>query len=206
MANETDSPTAPRRPFYLVLTIITMWLIGMHSVAEGLFAIDVVRNPATVPGTTTLQYKDIEEAMKGALVLATAKHGRIAMPLGIGELILGGLLVMLSVRALFARRASTSFAIQVLVANILFVIVDYVVSEPLRVSIVNTIVGSGLDELPDFVPEQQRDEMQYLRWWWIFRIQLAIKLAALALSAFAFTRPKVREFLSPTEPHPDEEF
>jgi hypothetical protein len=189
---------------YLVIALIAMWLVGMNAAAEGLVTIQIVRDPFS-SASPALGASDPDALLRAAWMEAMAKSARVTLPLGIGQLILGALLVLISARALFGRRASTSFALQVLFANAALLVVGYVLRQPVRGSIVDAVVASGIEPRPNGISSRDFHELVRSKLWWTFRVMLGLQLGTLALSAVALTRRSAREVLAPAEPSPGEE-
>jgi hypothetical protein len=194
-----------RRPIYLVAALIALWLIGMNTLAEGFFAIEVVRDPLSSV-ISSLPAANLEDVTRAAFFKALAKYGRTSLPLGIGQVLLGGLLVFVSVRALFGRRASTGFAVQLVLANAALLIAAYALREPVRGAIVDAVARSGLEQHPSGMSAAEFDRMVRQQWWWRFRVGFGVQLTALLLSAVALTRKAARELLTGAEPRPSDEF
>ncbi len=203
MSVETQSP---RRPVYLVIALLAMWLTGMNAAAEGWLAIEVLRNPL-VAAPSSVGAPDIDSVVRAAFVAALADNARHSLPLGIADLILGTTLVIVAAKALFGRRASPSFALQVIGANLVVLIVGYALRQPVRERVVESVVQSGLEERPAKVEAAEFQSLVRTKWWWSFRVHLGLQFAALSLSAFALTRRSARELLAPesSDPAPEEE-
>src|SRR5262245_5686674 len=174
LADETEE-TTPRRPIYLVVALVALWLVGMNSAAEGFAVIDIVKNPFS--GTFgTLAGQAVEGVLKRAFVDGITSMARIALPLGIGQLLLGALLVAVCAKALFGRRASPGFALQVILANAAILVVGYALRQPVRERVVNSVVASGVEERPNNVSPSKFDEIVTQKWWWSFRVGLGLQL------------------------------
>jgi hypothetical protein len=191
-----------RRPVYLVIALVAMWLIGMNAAAEGYVAVRAVHNPLST--ATSVLGGDRSEVVVSAFIEAISKHPHVNLPLGIAQILLGGLMVLVSIKALVGRHASTSFALQVVAANALLMIVGYALQLPVRGGIVNAVVASGIAKPPDGMTLAHFQRIERIQLWWSFRLGLAMKVGALALCAFALTRRSARRVLAPVEPHPEE--
>ncbi len=201
-----DSEEAPKRPVYLVIALIAMWLTGMNAAAEGWFAIEVIQNPL-VSAPSSVAAADLDSVVQFALIAAIADNARYALPLGIAELILGSMLVLIAAKALFGRRASPSFALQVIFANLIVIIVGYALRQPVRERVVQEVMQSGLEERPAQIAPADFQALIHTKWWWTFRVHLGLRLAALSLAALALSRRSARELLEPdgNEPSTEEE-
>lgn len=199
-----ERETGPRRPIYLVIALVAMWLVGMNAAAEGWVAIEVIRNPLTL-APSAMGAPDVESVVRAAFVAALTETSRVNLPLGIAELILGALLVGVAAKALFGRRASPSFALQVLMANAAVLVLGYALRQPVRERVVEAVVQSGIEERPSGVTQQEFARIIRTKWWWSFRIGLGIQLMVLGLAAVAVTRRSARELLSPAGSGAEEE-
>jgi hypothetical protein len=190
-----------RRPVYLVVALITMWLVGLRAVGEGLSVIQTVRDP--FQATNALGHGNLHEVIQAAVVTATAANGKAMLPIGIAELLLGGALVVVAVRGLFRRKMSISIALQVLLANFVLTVLAYVIREPLRAAVVEAVVQSGLE--PQLAGTRQDESQQIVRtkWWWSFRVALGLQLTALVLSAVALSSRASRALARAPEPSTD---
>jgi predicted cation transporter len=189
---------------YLVAALIALWLIGMNTLAEGYLTVEVVRDPfASV--VSPLSGGGLEDVVKAAFFEALAKHARTSLPLGVAQILLGGLLVFVAVRALFGRRA-TGFTLQLVLANAALLVAVYALREPVRGAIVDAVVRSGLEQHPSGMSAREFDHMVRLQWWWRLRVGFGVQLTALLLSAFALTRKAARELLTGVEPSTTDEF
>lgn len=201
---ERQPDALPRRPIYLVIALIAMWLVGMNTAAEGLVAIQIVRDPFS-SASPALGAADPDAILRAAWMEAIAVNARVTLPLGVAQLILGALLVLISARALFGRRASTSFALQVLLANAALLLVGYALREPVRGSVVNAVVASGIEQRPAGISPKDFEGVVRSKLWWTFRVMLGLQLGTLALAVVALTRRSAREVLAPVEPSAGEE-
>lgn len=200
LVSEHEETSNTRRPIFLVIALVAMWLVGMNAAAEGWVAIQVVRNPLDVV-PSTVGTPDLETVVRTAFVHALSSSAKSALPLGIAELLVGGLLVGVAAKALFGRRASPSFALQVILANVAVLIVGYSLRQPLRERVVEAVVASGMEERA----AGMSDDAVRAKWWWSFRLGFGIQLVVLGLSALAVTRRSARELLAPAESRTGEE-
>ncbi len=191
-----------RRPVYLVIALVAMWLVGISTMFDGYVAIRAVRDPLSA--ATWAVGSDSRAVVVKALVEGTSQHPHTSLPIGIAQILLGGLMVLVSIKALVGRRASTSFALQVLAANAVLMIVAYALQLPVRGGIVDAVVASGLGKPPSGMTLAHFRRLQRIEAWWSFRLGLAMKVGVLALCAFALTRRSARRVLAPAEPHPEE--
>ncbi len=203
MSAESNETTG-RRPFYLVIALVTLWLVGMNSAAEGFAVIEIVRNPFSTT-LSALGAQALDGVLKHAIADGIAHSSRVALPVGIAQLILGLMLVTVSAKALFGRRASPSFAVQVIVANAAIVIVGYALRQPVRASVVDAVATSGVEERPPSISPADFNRLVRAKWWWSFRVRLGLELVALGFGAIAITRRSARAVLARPEPSASEE-
>jgi hypothetical protein len=163
-----------------------MWLVGVNAAQEGYGAIELLRDPLTG------NFGGSEEA-RNALINALGQHASIELPLSIAQLLLGGLLLLVATHLLFGGRPSRWFALQVLVANALFLITGYALRAATRVTYISALVASS-----------EHKAALSNEFWWRTRFVLAFDLTAVLLSIFALTRPATRQFLD-FRPKPDNE-
>lgn len=201
MSDETND--AARRPFYLVIALVTLWLVGMSTATEGMGVIDSLRNPFST--LYSLLGSQTVEVMRQATANGIAHTSKSALPLGIAQLMLGILLVGVAFKGLFGRRASVSFALQVIAANAAIAIVGYALRQPIRGSIVDAVVANGMEARPSGVTATEFERRMRIHWWWQFRVKLGLELCALGFGAIALTRRSARAVLARPEPSTSEE-
>ncbi|MFO0568858.1 MAG: hypothetical protein U0263_24560 [Polyangiaceae bacterium] len=201
--SQTDEATQ-KRPIYLVIALVALWLMGMTAAAEGFAAIEIVRNPFS-SAFGTLRGDAAQDLLTRAFVDGVLSVSRVALPVGVAHLLLGAILVAVSSKALFARRASPGFALQVILTNMAVLIVGYALYQPVRGRVVDAIVQSGIEQRPPQIAPADFDKLVRIKSWWTFRFRLGIQLAVLGLGAFAVTRRSARELLTRPEPSTSEE-
>lgn len=203
MADPSDD-SAPKRPIYLVIALVTLWLSGMTAAAEGFAAIEIVRNPFS-SAFSSLRGDPVSNVLSRAFVEGVITVSKKALPVGIAQVILGALLVAISSKALFARRASPWFALQVIAANVAVLIVGYALYQPVRGRVIDAIAESGLEVRPEAISAADFDKLVRLKHWWTFRFRLGLQLAVLGMGALAVTRRSARQVLTHAEPSPSQE-
>jgi hypothetical protein len=202
--SDDSNDTAARRPFYLVIALVTLWLVGMNAATDGFTVIEAVKNPFSTL-FTIFGSQALEGVLRQATADAIAHTSRVALPLGIAQMMLGILLVAVSFKALFGRRASPSFAVQVIVANAAIAVVGYALRQPVRGRVVDAIMASGVEQRPQSITPVDFDRMMRTKWWWTYRLRLGLELAALGFGAIAVTRRSARAVLARAEPSASEE-
>jgi hypothetical protein len=201
---DPNEDSSPKRPIYLVIALVTLWLVGMTAAAEGFAAIEIVRNPFS-SAFGSLRGDATQDLLTRSFVDGVISVSRVALPLGVAQVILGALLVAVSSKALFARRASPGFALQVIAANVAVLIVGYALYQPVRGRVVDAIVSSGIEQRPSAISPDDFNRLVRLKSWWTFRFRLGIQLAVLGLGALAITRRSSREVLARPETSPSQE-
>jgi predicted cation transporter len=199
-----ESEQAPRRPTYLIIGLVGLWLIGMATASEGLATIEILRNPFSA-AFGSLSADATQEVITRALLDGVRSIARVSLPVGLAQVILGALLVAVCTKALFTRRASPSFALQVIAANAALLTLSYVLWLPVRGRIVDAIVTSGIEPRPSAIAPADFDRLVRLKTWWTFRFRLGLELAVLGLGALAVSRRTAREHLARVEPSTSEE-
>jgi len=189
----TDIAAQPKRPAYLWLTLIVMWVLGVHSFSEGYAIVSIARSPFAME--SSLLDEGVTQVVRLAFADAIARDVGRLLPLGVAQLVLGGVLVAVSTKALLWRRASPRFALQVIAANAIVLVVGYVLQEPVRQAIVEALLKSELPRRPAGTSAEEIAPVLRAAWWWSFRLKLLMQLVALGLSGLALTRPSAREYL-----------
>ena len=203
MSDESREPTA-RRPIYLVIALVALGMVGLKSAAEGFAYVAIVRNPFS-PALSTMSGDAVQDLVRRAFIDGILSIPRVALPLGVAELLLGAVLVFVSTKALFARRASPWFAFQTILANAAVLVVGYALWQPVRGRVVDAVVASGVEQRPAAISPVEFDKLIRIKAWWTFRLQLGLELAVLGLGAFAVTRRAARQVLTRQEPSTSQE-
>jgi hypothetical protein len=190
-----DPVTPPsHRPGYLVIALLVAWFVGLRTAHEGYVVMSVATNPLTGDSLA------LAPVLRDAMVQSLTDTANVAVPLGLAQLLLGGLLMSLAAIALFRGRVSVSFTLQTLLANAALAVVGHVLGAPVREAMVRVLAGSpellGVDA--GVVSREELVSVYRLA----FHLGLAVQVGVLALLAFAFTRPAARAFLhAPPRPH-----
>lgn len=203
------------RPWYLLATMLLTWIIGVRGLVGGCGAMMYLRG-GTVPDVAA-----VAEQARGQgdpfeftfLVLEAAQaralsdfHG-ITFPLSVARMLLGGLLLAASGLALGGRPGARVFAMQVLLACVVFAGLDYWLTGGMRTAWIDMVVRAGA-LLPEDVPERQSLTSPEL-WWMAERVRVGVfELGALSAAAVALTRDRSKAYFeavahaaeSPREP------
>jgi hypothetical protein len=195
MSDGSERRPASARPFYLwlALGVLTFW--GLGAINHGLFTIQLVRSP---PTASTLAPPDLASAIANADLAARVAHARQLAPVGIAQLLLGGLLLWLAVRAMFGGRVRLGLLMQALLANFAVVIVDFVMSRPVRAATVDAVIASGV-ALPN-VPDGQAPPFAVATLlWWSLRLRFALELGLLFACTAMLCLRRSREHFADTD-------
>ena len=184
-------PGVSRAPVVFVIALITTWLLGMHAVIEGVRAIDIVRSPLS-ESLSAFEGTEISDAMQRAFIEGVSAHSGVTLPVGIAQLLLGALLALVSIRGLMGRRGSLAFALQVLAANALLVLVVYLVHDPVRGSVIEALVAELVRERPPEITRGEFESVSRTSLIWGFRFSLSAQLIGFAFAGFVMTRKSVR--------------
>ena len=198
-------PPKRSRPLYLVVALVVGWTIGIGGVMSGCGLLQFYREPTqkvevhepTDEGLGAYlaeQQKASQEASAKAL---NESHGRM-VPLAVANMLLSGLLILACARALAAKPKAHLLALQAVAANILYTVVDYFISAPVREAVIRA-AASGPSPTPDtqLDPNQLASAVA-----WSFRFIASAQLIVLGLIAYALTRPRVVAFFQPDDEDP----
>jgi len=176
-----------------------MWILGVTITDQGLFTIGVIRDPLAASGFSALHQLTLTEVQHAALVRATMDHAATQLPIAVGQMVLGILLLVASLRALLSRRGVGTFGLQVVVANFVLSIAEYVVSAPVRSRVIEAVTTSDLPEIADLNLAQNG---------WILNLGFLVRPAALIFCILALGRwhQRERQLASAGSPKPDQEF
>jgi len=177
------------------MALITMWLLGMHAVAGGLRAIDIVRSPLS-ESLASFDSDDLGDAAQRAFVRGVNNHAETALPLGVAQLLLGTLLAVVSARALLWRKGSRSLALQLLMANALLAVIGYVLHDPIRRSVVEALVAFLARHPPAEAPPSEYVELARTNLRWGFRLWLTAQLSGFTFAGIMLLRRPGRELFA----------
>jgi hypothetical protein len=179
-----------------VVALLVAWFVGLRTAHEGYVVMSIASDPLV--GDSLALAPNLRDAMVQGIVDTAG----VAVPIGLAQLMLGGLLMVLAAIALFRGRVSMTFALQILVANALLAVLGHVLGQPVREAMVLTLAESPELLGVDAAGVSQQELVQVYRL--AFHLGLAIQVGVLGLLALAFTRPTARAFLR-AAPRPHEE-
>lgn len=131
---------------------------------------------------------------------AFEQHHSRMIPLAAANVLLSALLIVACARALASKPNAHNLAIQAVAANILYALVDYVVSAPIR----DAVIASAASRAPP--GDIALDPSQFAAVGaWVGRLLSVAHVTALGLVAYALTRPRVIALFQPDDEPPSEE-
>lgn len=169
-------------------------LVGLHTAHEGYTTLELLRNPLKAEAL------GLPEEVRTALVESVMVHGSVALPIGLAQLLLGGLLFVAGLVAWLGSRRAVSLVLQALLANALLLVVAYVLREPIRDALVEALVASPSvqQEFAASVDESTRA----LSYAWGLRLGTILQFGALGACGWLLLRPaaRVHRMASASEP------
>lgn len=201
-------PTRPPRPPYLVVALIVGWIFGIGGVMGGCELLRFYQEPDTSVEVHKASDDDLggyfaeqARASKEASAKALEQHHGRMVPLAVANVLLSALLILACARALAGKRNAHSLALQAVAANIVYAIVDYFLSAPVREAILTATASR-----PFPGDAQQLDPAQFsAAVAWSVRLLSAGQVLILGLVAYALTRPRVIAFFRPIDEEPPSE-
>ncbi|HNS95547.1 MAG TPA: hypothetical protein PLJ27_04230 [Polyangiaceae bacterium] len=196
-------PPVSKRPRYLVVALIVAWTFGIGGIMNGCELLRFYKDPNTIPAQV---HETTEEGLAGFLAAqqriskeastkALEEHQQRMVPLAVANILLSALLIVACARALAAKRNAHHLALQAVAANILYAIVDYFVSAPVRHAVLTATTSQTLPaDAHELDPTQLASAVA-----WSVRILSAMHVAILGLVAFALTRPRTLAFFHGVE-------
>ena len=175
----------------LLATLFVCWALGVHTALDGYATIRILGDPFAADGL------QIPSVMRDALVQSILANSSIVLPVAVAQILLGGLLVVVSIGLLARARVSVNLGLQVLAVNGLVFMIGYFVAGPIRDALV-----SALMKLPEIQAAGASADPG--NFYWAFRLRLAAQLAALGFAAWVITRPRSRKVLTPRAPSEEE--
>jgi hypothetical protein len=187
----------PRRPTYVVVALLMAWFLGMGTVQEGYVFVRLVRNPLAADELS------LPAGLREVLAESVQQFAHVALPIGVAQMLLGGVMVLVCAATLFGARTPVNFCLQVLGANAALAIAMHVFAAPIREALIQALINSA--ELrtetfgADYATTFQRNPESIYQWF--NRLNLAMHLGALGIASLALTRPKAKQFFASTARH-----
>jgi hypothetical protein len=174
----------PKRPGYLVVALVLIWLVGLTGWMGGCHDIDTIRHPEAAR-LATERIADTEMARTQlAFVDALLAHRKTVTPLAVGEFLLGSLLAFAAASALWGRSHGRWLLLQAILAYAAFLGVDYVLSAPIRARQIDAMISDP--SLPSLTGHTASELAGVFQAWFVLRI------AVLGAALFAVTRSRAR--------------
>lgn len=170
-----------------MIALLVAWFVGLRTAHEGYVVMNIASDPLAGDSLT------LAPPLRDALVQTLTDSASVAVPVGLAQLLLGGLLMSVAAIALFRGRVSLSFALQTLLANGALAVLGHVLGEPVREAMV-VVLATSPDLLGVDAAGMSREELASV-YRLAFHLGLGVQLAVLALLGFAFTRPAALAFL-----------
>jgi hypothetical protein len=161
--------------------------MGLRTLHEGYLTLRILRNPLL--GDALSLPPELREAFVEGVAANPA-----AMPVAIGQLLLGGMLLVTSVATLFGGARTVNFVLQAVVANAVLATVGHALGEPLQQAIATAMLSNA--ELTRDLPPDVRPEQVQQGFRWGFRALLGVQCLMLGAIAWVLWRPSTREFLA----------
>jgi hypothetical protein len=187
----------PKRPLYLVIALLMVWLVGLFGSQQGCQTIELLHQPDRVRANIN-RSDDREQAKQGeTLMNASLQFRHILTPLAVGQLLLASLLTLTAGLTLLGRVQARQLALQAMAAYALFLPIDYVARSPMRAVIVDVVAHSvtmpsvnGVLPPPELTDPAVRHDIAT----WGLRVLFGTQLAIVGLGILALTRPRARAF------------
>lgn len=185
----------PRRPLYLSISLLLVWLMGLMGATDGLGSIDILRDPHAALSTVerTLDAKAMQ--LRSAMIHAVMDAHDIAAPLAAASLVLGSLLAIAAGRAMFGRGRGHKLLVQAIVAYAIYLPLAYLLGRPIRQGMLATLdaVQSEGVLVDGLTATELALGANFLAWWW--KIALGGQLVILGVVLYILNRPQARLLL-----------
>lgn len=186
-----------KRPVYLVVALLMVWVVGLFGATEGYQTIEMLRRPDGV----RLEHSRIGDAASArqleTVIGTVLEFRKTVTPLAIAQLLLGTMLTLTAGLTLLGRGQARRYMLQAMVVYALFLPVDYLMRRPMRAVAIDSF-AEGITFPPPpsgaTAPPEVLDQRVFL--WWAYRGALGLKLVILTAGVFAMTRPRVRAFFN----------
>lgn len=185
----------PRRPLYLSISLLLVWLLGLMGATDGLGSIEILRDPhaalSIVERTLDPKAQQLREAMIHAVI--DARH--VAAPLAAAGLVLGALLAIAAGRVMFGRGRGHKLLVQAMTAYAAYLPVAYFIGRPIRTGMLTMLEAARASDVTTdgLTATELALGVDFLAHWW--RIVLGGQLAVLGIALYVLTRPQARALL-----------
>lgn len=190
----------PRRPLYLSISLLLVWLMGLMGATDGLGSIDILRDPHAALSVVERTLDPKAQQLRMAMIQAVIDARQVAAPLAAAGLVLGSLLAIGAGRVMFGRGRGHKLLLQAIVAYAIYLPAAYLISEPIRHGMLTLLEAARAGEIltDGLTATELALGVDFLAWWW--RIVLGGQLAALGIAFFVLTRPRARALLGGVTP------
>lgn len=194
-----------------------LWLVGVSALMSGCSTMMVLRQNSVADMAGELSKQAEGDALQMLWVTMYSAQFRamlnahaLTYPLSIAKFLLACLLVLTSVTAMNGRRGARSLAIQAILANALFALVDFALTRSVRGEWIEA-VGRASEILPVAKAGARREDIEAQKalfalmqnrqfWFWVERARLFFLEAAIFGSALlALSRPRTKRFFEASE-------
>jgi hypothetical protein len=183
-----------KRPFYLVVALLFVWVVGLLGATDGCQTIDVLHRPEAVRSENQKSSDPELAKRREALIDTVLAFRKTVTPLAVGHLLLGSVLTLSAGLTLLGRGQARRLALQAIVAYALFLPIDYFLRRPMRAIAIDAIADGGMFPPANATAPPPEVLDQRVLFWWVYRGALGLQLLVLAAGLFAMTRPRVRAF------------
>jgi hypothetical protein len=187
----------PKRPLYLVIALLLVWVLGLFGAVQGCNTIEVLHEPDAMRAaagrlSNPQAIKQTEEQIETVL-----QFRNIVTPLAVGQLLLASVLTLTAGLSLIGRSTARRIALQAMAAYAIFLPLDYVTRSPMRAAVIETLARTvSLTPLSGIDPPAELSDPRVAHLWfqWLFRVVLGAQLSIVAIGMLALTRPRARAF------------
>lgn len=202
------APTAPKRPFYLVLALLGAWVFGASGFVDGCAVIGYYKSDRAEPVGA---FPEITGNEGRARVTAAAEHYGDVMnasrnrifPLAVAAFLLGTVMVAFAARAMSGRKGGRGGLVQVLSVQTALIVGTYFMTTDMRRAETDlhlTVQIEGLREAQPAKPESEEVIAMMRRFAPVIPPAfLSVQVLLRLLILLALTRPRSREFFAAAE-------
>lgn len=185
----------PRRPLYLTISLLLVWLMGLMGATDGLGSIDILRDPHAALSVVERTLDPKAQQLREAMIQAVISTREVAAPLAAAGLVLSSLLAIAAGRAMFGRNRGHKLLVQAVVVYAIYLPIAYVIGRPIREDMLARLdlADSAEVTIDGLTAAELALGADFLAWWW--RIVLGFQLLVLGAVLFVLTRPRARELL-----------
>jgi hypothetical protein len=178
-----SAKNASKRPVYLVIALLLVWMVGLFGATDGCQTIDILHHPESVR-TALGRMNDLETTKRQeALIDTILRFRQTVTPLAVGQLLLGSLLTFSAGLTLLGRGQARKIALQAMIIYALFLPIDYVRRRPMRAVAIDAVAEGGLfPPLEEGAASPEASDLRVASWW-AYRSALAAQLTILAVGS-----------------------